>query len=110
MFYAMVEYHGLAGRNVVGQLYDPFYYLSGFSYAQRHDVGDTLMQCWLTSTHSRLWAVDPNNANYAQVISDQPGWFTKVGAVDAYGWALEDVHVPALAGPECSSAERAAAR
>jgi hypothetical protein len=109
MFYAMVEYHGLAGRNVVGQLYDPFYYLGGFSYAQHREVGDTLMKCWLTSTRSRLWAVDFNNTNYAQVISDQPGWFTKVGSVDAYAWALEDVHAPAPSASECVSAGRAAA-
>jgi len=108
MFYAMVEYHGLQGRHVVGQLYDPFYYLSGFSYAQHAEIGDTLMQCWLTSTHTRLWAVDPNNANYAQVIGDQPGWFTQVGSVGAYGWVLEDVHAPPLSEPECTSATRGA--
>jgi hypothetical protein len=108
MFYAMVEQHGLQGRNVVGQLYDPFYYAGGFSYAQHPDIGDTLMRCWFTSTRSRLWAVDPNNANYAQVINDQPAWFTKVGSVDAYGWMLEDVHAPPLSGPECTSATKAA--
>ncbi len=90
MFYAMVEYHGLQGRNVVGQLYDPFYYAPNFSYAQHPQVGDTLMQCWLTSTHSKLWAVDPNNANYVKVIADQPSWFTQVGSVTAAGWVLED--------------------
>jgi hypothetical protein len=109
MFYAMVEYHGLQGRNVVGQLYDPFYYASGFSYAQHPQVGDTLMQCWLTSTHSRLWAVDTNNANYVAVMTDQPAWFTQVGTVTAYGWVLEDVHVPAASAADCASAAKAAA-
>lgn len=109
MFYAMVEYHGLQGRNVVGQLYDPFYYASGFSYAQHPAVGDTLMQCWLSSTHSRLWVVDPLNGNYAKAIMDQPGWFTKVGIVDAYGWTLQDVHVPAPSASDCASAAKAAA-
>ncbi len=108
MFYAMVEQHGLQGRNVVGQLYDPFYYASGFSYSQNAAVGDTLMQCWLTSTHTRLWAVDPNNANYTQAIADQPGWFTKVGSVDAYGWVVEEVHAPPSNGSECAAATRAA--
>ena len=108
MFYAMVEQHGLQGRNVVGQLYDPFYYASGFTYAQHKEVGDTLMQCWLSSTHSRLWAVEPNNGNYAQAIEDQPSWFTKVGSVVAYGWALQDVHVPAPSAGDCASAAKAA--
>jgi hypothetical protein len=106
MFYAMVEYHGLHGRNVVGQLYDPFYY---FSYARHSDLADTLMQCWLTSTRTRLWAVDPTKAQYVQVIADHPEWFTEVGSVDQYGWILEDVHAPSPGGSECASADRAAA-
>jgi hypothetical protein len=109
MFYAMVEFHELQGRNVVGQLYDPFYYFPGFSYAQHSDVGDTLMQCWLGSTHTRLWAVDPNKAQYVQVIADHPEWFTKVGFVDAYSWTLEDVRVPAVSAADCASANKAAA-
>jgi hypothetical protein len=106
MLYAMVEYHGLQGRNVVGQLYDPFYY---FGYARHTDVADTLMQCWLTSTHTRLWALDPNTPQYRQVIGDHPDWFTAVGSVDQYGWAVVDVHVPPPGGADCASAERGAA-
>lgn len=108
MFYAMVEYHGLQGRNVVGQLYDPFYYATNFSFTQRPEVGDTLMQCWLTSTGTRLWAIDPNNADYVKAITDQPRWFTQVGSVTAAGWVLEDVHVPAPNAGACASAAKAA--
>jgi hypothetical protein len=108
MFYAMVEYHGLQGRNVVGQLYDPFYYFTNFSYTAQPAVGDTLMQCWLASTHTRLWAVDPQKEQYQQVMSDHPEWFTRVGAVDAYGWTLEDVRLPAVSAAECSAADKAA--
>jgi hypothetical protein len=109
MFYAMVEYHGLQGRNVVGQLYDPFYYFAAFSYADHPAVGDTLMQCWLASTRTRLWAVDPRKAQYRQVIADHPEWFTQVGSVDVYGWMLEDVHVPDVSAADCAAANRAAA-
>jgi hypothetical protein len=109
MFYAMVEYHGLQGRNVIGQLYDPFYYFTTFSYADHPDVGDTLMQCWFASTHTRLWAVDPHRAQYREVIADHPEWFTQVGSVDAYGWMLEDVHVPPVSTAACASADKAAA-
>jgi hypothetical protein len=109
MFYAMVEYHGLQGRHVVGQLYDPFYYFPGFSYAQHPDVGGALMQCWLTSTRTRLWAVDQSNARYLQFVADHPQWFTKAGSVDMYGWSLEDVHVPAPSAAYCAAANKAAA-
>jgi hypothetical protein len=109
MFYAMVEYHGLQGRNVAGQLYDPFYYFPNLSYAQRPDVGAALMQCWLTSTRTRLWAVDPSKSQYRQLIADHPTWFAAAGAVDAYGWMLEDVHVPSLGAAGCAAANKAAA-
>jgi hypothetical protein len=109
MFYAMVDYHGLQGRNVVGQLYDPFYYFTAFSYSRHPEVGDTLMQCWLSSTHTRLWAVDPNKQQYREVMADHPEWFTQVGSVDQYGWMLEDVHVPAVTAADCASADKATA-
>jgi len=109
MFYAMVEYHGLQGRNVVGQLYDPFYYFPGFAYTQHRDVGDALLQCWLRSTNTRLWAVDPAKSQYFQVIADHPDWFTQVGSVDAYGWSVQDVHVPTPTAADCALAEKAAA-
>jgi hypothetical protein len=108
MFYAMVEYHGLQGRNVVGQLYDPFYYFTNFSYSARPAVGDALMQCWLTSTHTRLWAVDPQKEQYREVIADHPEWFTQVGAVDAYGWQLEAVDVSAVSAADCIAADKQA--
>jgi hypothetical protein len=108
MFYAMVEYHGLEGRHVVGQLYDPFYYLTNFSYSDHPTLGDTLMQCWLTSTRTRLWAVDPQKAQYQEVIADHPEWFTRVGSVDAYGWLLEDVQVPAVSKADCTAADKQA--
>ena len=109
MFYAMVDYHGLQGRNVVGQLYDPFYYFTAFSYSRHPGVGDTLMQCWLTSTHTRLWAVDPSKQLYSEVMADHPEWFAQVGSVDQYGWMLEDVHVPPVSAADCASADKAAA-
>ena len=109
MFYAMVRYHDLQGRNVIGQLYDPFYYFTNFSYASHPALGDALMQCWFNTTHTRLWAVDPAKAQYRLVIADRPDWFTKVGSVDAYGWALEDVHVPAVSAAACSVTNQQAA-
>ena len=109
MFYAMVEYHGLLGRNVVGQLYDPFYYFPGLSYVQHPDVGGVLLQCWLTSTHTRLWAVDSSKSQYVQFVADHPEWFTEAGKVDMYGWTLEDVHLQAPSAAQCAAANRAAA-
>jgi len=105
----MVEYHGLQGRHVIGQLYDPFYYFPSFSYAQHPDVGDVLIQCWLTSTHTRLWALDPTRNQYTGVLADHPDWFTDLGTVSQYGWLIEGVHAPAAGSADCAAADRAAA-
>src|SRR5438445_12255025 len=104
----MFEYPGRHGRNVVGQLYDPFYYFPRLSYAQHPEVGGALMQCWLTSTHTRLLAVGPDKSQYLQFVADHPDWFTEAGTVPLYGWTLEDVHVPALSAADCAAANRAA--
>ena len=66
------------------------------------------MQCWLTSTHTQLWAVDPTNSNYKQAIADQPSWFAQVGTVNTYGWLIEDVKAPVISPQECSAAGKQA--
>jgi len=67
-----------------------------------------LMQCWLAATHTRLWAVPDDRSQYFEVIADQPGWFSEVGAVSQYGWRLEDVHVPPPSAAQCAAANGAA--
>src|SRR5438045_9207665 len=99
MFYAMVEYHGLQGRNVVGQLYDPFYYLPNFSYAAHPATGDALLQCWRVTTRTRWWALDTKKSQYQAVIAHHPGRFTQVGMGARCGGRQVDVAVPPISAP-----------
>jgi len=105
--YVLTRFDGVDGRHLIGQLYDPFYYLpKGVSYVEYpQDVG-TLMQCWLAKTQTKLLLVDVNNGNYLALIAAHPEWFNQVGQVPGYQWLVEDVHVPQPAPQACDQAAR----
>ena len=105
--YVLARFDGVDGQHLIGQLYDPFYYLpKGIRYGDhRQDVG-TLMQCWLARTQTRLLLVDASNGNYLAFIADHPDWVVMVGQVPGYQWRVEDVHVPQPAPQACDQAAR----
>jgi hypothetical protein len=105
--YVLARFDGVDGRHVIGQLYDPFYYLpKGTRYVDHpRDVG-TLMQCWLSEKRIRLLLVDSNNGNYLAFIADHTDWVTMVGQVPGYQWLVEDVRVPQPAPLACDEAAR----
>jgi len=105
--YVLARFDGVDGQHLIGQLYDPFYYLpKGIRYSDhRQDVG-TLMQCWLARTGTRLLLVDASNGNYLAFIADHPDWVVMVGQVPGYQWRVEDVHVPQPAPQACDQAAR----
>jgi hypothetical protein len=105
--YVLARFDGVDGRHLIGQLYDPFYYLpKGIRYIDHpQDVG-TLMQCWLARTQTRLLLVDTSNGNYLAFIADHPDWVVMIGQVPGYQWRVEDVHVPQPAPQACDQAAR----
>ena len=105
--YVLARFDGVSGRQLIGQLYDPFYYLpKGVSYVEYpQDVG-TLMQCWLAKTQTKLLLVDINNGNYLAFIAAHPDWLSQIGQVPGYQWLVEDVHVPQPAAQACDQAAR----
>ena len=108
--YALVRFQGLDGEHIIGQLYDPFYDLpAGYSYADHPQVADVLMQCWLSSTHTRIFVVDQGlNPNYVAFVAAHPQWFLEVARVQSYGWVIYQADVPAAAPSDCAAAAKAA--
>jgi hypothetical protein len=105
--YVLARFDGVDGRHIVGQLYDPFYYLPArTTYAEHPGPIGTLMQCWLTTSDTRLWLVDPHNLNYTEFVGDHPEWIRQVGEVPAYQWLVEEVNVPRPAPSACQEAAR----
>jgi hypothetical protein len=103
--YALVHYGGLEGRHFISQLYDPFYYLpAGYHYVDHPATAGTLLQCWLSSTHTSIFVIPDDRADYRAYSADHPNWFGMVGRVSAYGWTIEAVHVPAPSVQICAQA------
>jgi len=107
--YTLARYGGVQGRDIIGQLYDPFYYLpAGYAYRDHRGVAGTLMRCWLSQTRTRVWAIQAPSDNYTQFVADNPGWFRTLGTVRTEGWMVQEVNVPPPAPGECLAADRSA--
>jgi hypothetical protein len=115
LVYTMVRDGGVPGAQIMSEFYDPFYYLPrGYSYASHKDVVGPLLQCWLSSTHTRLLLIPPPSSSNASVpdyhafIADNPQWFGDTGVQLDAGFALVAVQVPAPSASACSEAAKAA--
>jgi hypothetical protein len=105
--YVLARFDGVDGSHLIGQLYDPFYYLpQGVRYVDHPQAVGTLMQCWLAKTQTRLLLVEAHNGNYLAFMADHPDWVTMIGQVPGYQWLVEDVHVPPPAPQACDRAAR----
>jgi hypothetical protein len=117
MLYVMVRDSHLTGDHVTSQFYDPFYYLpADYHYTDHPGVVDSLLQCWLSGTKTRLLLISPpgflsrTNSEYRAFIAAHPGWFQDTGANLPNGWTLIAASVPALTTSKCTDASRAATR
>jgi len=108
--YVLARFDGVEGRHVVGQLYDPFYYLpSGYTYADHPAVATVLLQCWLADTHTRLFVVDElTSPNYVAFVGDHTDWFSAAARIRDYNWVVYQVDAPKPAAADCAAANKAA--
>jgi hypothetical protein len=91
-------------------MYDPFAYLPpGYAYADHGATVDTLLQCWLTSTDTRLIAIPRDDAGLELMVERNPAWFTHVGDMPNAGWVVQAAEPPPVSSAECQAA-RAASR
>jgi len=106
--YGLARYGGVEGKHLVSEMYDPFAYLpSGYRYADHEQVVNTLVECWLADTDTRLIAIPNGNDNYAFMLASNPSWFVQVGSMSAAGWTVEGVDAPRPSPAECRAARSA---
>jgi hypothetical protein len=111
LLYTMVRYGGVPGARVVSEFYDPFYYLpSGYHYVDHKDVAGTLLQCWFSTTKTRLLLLPPSSPfnhsvqEYAAFMLDHPDWFADTQVELGYGLRLIAVQVPDPGSAFCAQA------
>ena len=79
MVYALIEYHGIEARNLIGQMYDPFSYMSGDPFI---DWGQNrnLLADWFTRNDIQLLVYDVKKGNYNIMVDLEREWFHRLGS------------------------------
>ena len=108
--YGLARYGGVEGKHLVSEMYDPFFYLpGGYTYQEHQQVVNTLVECWLAKTDTRLIAMPPNNQNYDLMRALNPDWFVQLGTMSETKWLIFGVSAPSPAQAVCEQASRTAA-
>ena len=106
--YALARFSGVEGKHLVSEMYDPFAYMpSGYGYADHRQVVDTLIECWLSDTDTRMIAIPNGNSNYEQMLAYNPNWFDHLGTLPTSGWNVEGVNAPRPSAADCGAARSA---
>jgi hypothetical protein len=106
--YALARFGGVEGKHLVSQMYDPFAYLpSGYSYADHQQVVNTLIECWLSDTDTRMMAILDTNSNYQLMLGYNPGWFQQLGTMAEAHWSVFGVDAPHPSAADCGAARSA---
>jgi hypothetical protein len=91
--YALVEYHGVNGNDIEGQMYDPFAYFEGDPFSSWSESREVVRN-WLVEQRIREIAFYKGKTNYEEMISREPGWFRELasahrGTIEIYEVTLE---------------------
>jgi hypothetical protein len=106
--YALARFGGVEGKHLVSQMYDPFAYLpSGYGYADHQQVVNTLIECWLSETDTRMLAVPDGNSNYQLMLGYNPAWFMRLGRMADARWSVVGVYAPHPSAADCGAARSA---
>jgi hypothetical protein len=108
--YGLARYGDVEGKHLVSEMYDPFDYLpAGYTYQGHPQVVNTLVECWLAKTDTRLIAMPPDNQNYDLMRGLNPDWFVQLGTMSETKWLILGVSAPSPTQAASDQASRAAA-
>jgi hypothetical protein len=79
MVYALVYNHGISGRNLEGQMYDPFSYIQSDPFADWAN-NRLLLEDWFARRDIQLLAFYSGKYNYEQMVEREPAWFQRLGS------------------------------
>ncbi len=106
--YALARFGGVEGKHLVSEMYDPFAYLpSNYVYAEHQQVVNTLIECWLAATDTRMIAIGDGNPNYQLMLGYNPAWFEPLGWMAEARWSVVGVSAPHPSAAECGAARSA---
>jgi hypothetical protein len=106
--YGLARFGGVEGKHLVSEMYDPFFYLpAGYKYEEHQDTVNTLVECWLAKTDTRLIAMRSDNTNYSLLREFNPAWFVLLGTMADTNWLIYGVSAGKPTLSACEEAARA---
>lgn len=85
--YALVYYDGIKGSNILGQMYDPFYYIDGDPYVNWGKNRKTILT-WIKKEDIRLISVDYQLERYAKLFKKESNYFEFVKSIPNSRYAV----------------------
>ncbi|MCK5644625.1 MAG: hypothetical protein KAJ19_27755, partial [Gammaproteobacteria bacterium] len=91
--YLLVRNHGVTGRNLQGQMYDPFAYFDDDPFTNWSESRKVIRD-WLSRDDIRLLVFYSGKPNYEEMIQREPGWFNYImtahlGKIQIYEVAVQ---------------------
>ncbi len=84
LVYALVKYNGIEGKNFIGQMFGPFFYIEGDAFADWEEHRPTVEK-FFKESDIRLMVLDikyDEEPDYLKLTEQEPGWFTQI---DSFG-------------------------
>ena len=79
--YFLVHDHGISGRYIEGQKYDPFAYITAEDPFADWSENREMISEWLTSRNIQLLVFKSSKAHYQEMIRREPGWFRYLSTI-----------------------------
>ena len=86
--YFLARDHGIPGKAIEGQMYDPFAYISGDPFANWAENREIILD-WFSDRNISLLVFYSDKHNYREMVRTEPGWFqhraiVNNGTIDVY--------------------------
>jgi hypothetical protein len=89
--YTLVQFGGVKGKNIVGQMYDPFYYLGEEKAFDNWGSNREVVLNWLKEENIRTIVVDKERSPYKLLFEKEKKLFRKVADLGTYRQVIYEV-------------------
>ena len=69
--YALVRFHGVEGKNIVGEMFDPYFYMTDDPYNHWEDNRKSILR-WLKQYNIKTIATYVQSERYAKLANREP--------------------------------------
>lgn len=89
--YALVYFQGVEGKNIIGEMFDPFFYMEGDPFENWGENRETIL-AWIKKEDIRLIEVHQERERYIKLFEKEPRYFEFVKAIPESEWLIYRVY------------------